>query len=122
MNPASGRDLVARSYTDMSYKYFFGLNPEDDVIASSLLTVFRRQRMKDIDLMDMLIGSTIDKAKALGLLSSKKIIIDSTHTLSVFKRYTPSETMICWLLSKNLESIVNFTRNFPWYRYPKNQT
>lgn len=93
MNPASDRDLVARSYTDMSYKYFLGLNPEDDVIDPSLLTVFRRQRMKGIDLMDLLIRSTIDKAKALGLLSSKKIIIDSTHTLSVFKRYTPSEAI-----------------------------
>ena len=93
MNPASDRDLVARSYTDMSYKYFLGLNPEDDVIDPSLLTVFRRQRMKDIDLMDLLIRSTIDKAKALGLLSSKKIIVDSTHTLSVFKRYTPSEAI-----------------------------
>lgn len=93
MNPASDRDLVARSYTDMSYKYFLGLNPEDDVIDPSLLTVFRRQRMKDIDLMDLLIRSTIDKAKALGLLSSKKIIVDSTHTLSVFKSYTPSEAI-----------------------------
>ena len=68
MNTSSDRDLVARSYTDMSYKYFLGLNPEDDVIDSSLLTVFRRQRMKDVDLMDLLIRSTIDKAKALGLL------------------------------------------------------
>lgn len=93
MNPASDRDLVARSYTDMSYKFFLGLNPEDDVIDPSLLTVFRRQRMKDIDLMDLLIRSTIDKALTLGLLSSKKIIVDSTHTLSVFKRYTPSEAI-----------------------------
>ena len=51
MYPASDRDLVVRSYTDMSYKFFLGLNPEDDVIAPSLLTVFRRQRMKDINLM-----------------------------------------------------------------------
>ena len=93
MNPASDRDLVARSYTDMLYKYFLGLNPEDNVIAPFLLTVFRRQRMKDIDLMDLLIRSTIDKAKVLGLLSSKKITVDSTHTLSVFKRYTPSESI-----------------------------
>lgn len=93
MHPASDRDLVARSYTDMSYKFFLGLNPEDDVIAPSLLTVFRRQRMKDINLMDLLLRSTIDKAKALGLLSSRKVIVDSTHTLSVFKRYTPSEAI-----------------------------
>lgn len=90
MHPASDRDLVARSYTDMSYKYFLGFNPEDDVIDPSLLTVFRRQRMKDINLIDLLLRSTIDKAKALGLLASKKVLVDSTHTLSVFKRYTPS--------------------------------
>lgn len=77
----------------MSYKYFLGLNPEDDVIDPSLLTVFRRQRMKDIHLMDLLLRSTLDKAKAFGLFSSKKVIIDSPHTLSVFKRYTPSEAI-----------------------------
>lgn len=93
MHPASDRDLVARSYTDMSYKYFLGLNPEDDVIDPSLLTVFRRQRMKDVNLMDLLLRSTLDKAKAFGLLSSQKVIIDSTHPLSVFKRYTPSEAI-----------------------------
>lgn len=93
MHPASDRDLVARSYTDMSYKFFLGLNPEDDVIDPSLLTVFRRQRMKDINLMDLLLRSTIDKARAFGLLSSRKVIIDSTHTLSVFKRYMPSEAI-----------------------------
>lgn len=93
MYPASDRDLVARSYTDMSYKFFLGLNLEDDVIDPSLLTVFRRQRMKDINLMDLLLHSTINKAKALGLLSSRKVIVDSTHTLSVFKRYTPSEAI-----------------------------
>ncbi|HBV83731.1 transposase [uncultured Phocaeicola sp.] len=28
MHPVSTRNLVARSYTDMSYKYFPGLNPD----------------------------------------------------------------------------------------------
>lgn len=78
----------------MSYKFFLGLSPEDNVIDPSLLTVFRRQRMKDINLMDLLLRSTIDKAKALGVLSSRKVIVDSTHTLSVFKRYTPPEAIV----------------------------
>lgn len=72
MYPTSGRELVARSYTDMSYKIILGLNPEDDVIDPSLLTVFRRQRMKDINLMDLLLRSTLDKARALGLNFIKK--------------------------------------------------
>ena len=45
MHPASDEDLVKRAYTDMSYKFFLGLNPEDDVIDSSLLSKFRRQRL-----------------------------------------------------------------------------
>lgn len=93
MYPASDRDLVVRSYTDMSYKFFLGLNHEDDIIDPSLLTMFRRQRMKDINLMNLLLRSTLDKPKTLSLLSSRKVIVDSTHTLSVFKRYTPSEAI-----------------------------
>lgn len=94
MHPVfSDRDLIARSRTDMAYKYFLGLCPEDDVIDPSLLTVFRRQRIRDINLMDLLLRSSLDKAKALGLIVSKKILVDSTHTLSVFRRYTPAEAI-----------------------------
>lgn len=93
MHPASDRELVERSYTDMAYKYFLGLMPEDDVIDPSLLTVFRRKRMKDLDLINLLIKSSLDKAKTLGLISSKRIIIDATHTLSVFRSYAPSEAI-----------------------------
>ena len=93
MHPVSDRDLIARSRTDMAYKYFLGLRPEDDVIDPSLLTVFRRQRIRDINLMDLLLRSSLDKAKALGLIVSKKILVDSTHTLSVFRRYTPAEAI-----------------------------
>lgn len=77
MHPVSDRDLIARSRTDMAYKYFLGLRPENDVIDPSLLTVFRRQRIRDINLMDLLLRSSLDKAKALGLIVSKKILVDS---------------------------------------------
>jgi hypothetical protein len=40
-------DLVERGMFDMSFKYFLGLRPEDDVIDSSSLTKFRKQRLKD---------------------------------------------------------------------------
>jgi len=93
MHPVSDRDLIARSRTDMAYRYFLGLRSEDDVIVPSLLTVFCRQRIKDINLMDLLLRSSLDKAKALGLMVSKRILVDSTHTLSVFRRYTPAEAI-----------------------------
>lgn len=56
--------------------------PEDDVIDPSLLTKFRRQRLQDVNLLDMLITKSISIAKKNGLLKSKTIIVDSTHTVS----------------------------------------
>ena len=41
---------------DMSFKYFLGMAPEDEVIDPSSLTKFRRLRLKDVGLLDMLIG------------------------------------------------------------------
>lgn len=47
----SDRDLVSRAKTDMAMKFFLGLNPEDAVISSSLLTKFRRQHLNNVDLL-----------------------------------------------------------------------
>ena len=61
MHPASDEDLVKRAYTDMSYKFFLGLNPEDDVIDSSLLSKFRRQRLhyKPLDFLKRMAGQIL---------------------------------------------------------------
>ena len=75
-------DLVDRCMSDMACKYFLGLAPEDEVIDSSTLSKFRRQRLKDVDLLDMLIGKSIETAREKGIELSRKIIVDSTHTLS----------------------------------------
>jgi len=50
-------DLVERSKYDMSFKYFLGMAPEDDVIDSSSLTKFRRLRLQNVSLLDMLKNS-----------------------------------------------------------------
>ena len=75
-------DLVDKCMYDMSYKYFLGLAPEDKVIEASTLSKFRRMRLKDMNLLDMLINKSIDIAKAKGIEISKKIIVDATHSLS----------------------------------------
>ncbi|WP_338233243.1 IS1182 family transposase [Companilactobacillus muriivasis] len=89
----SDRDLVKRAKTDMAMKFFLGLNPEDDVIHPSLLTKFRRQRLKDSNLLDMLIAKTVDIAMDNGLIKTNRIIIDSTHTAANFNQKTPIETL-----------------------------
>jgi len=58
------------------------MNPEDDVIDSSSLTKFRKLRLKDTDLLNLLINKTVTIAIEKGIIRSKSIIVDATHTLS----------------------------------------
>lgn len=74
--------VVERSRYDMSFKYFLDMNPEDDVIDPSSLTKFRKLRLKDTDLLNLLINKTVTIAVEKGIIRSKSIIIDATHTLS----------------------------------------
>ena len=75
-------DVVERSGYDMSFKYFLDMNPEDEVINPSSLTKFRKLRLKDTDLLNLLINKTVTIAIEKGIIRSKSIIVDATHTLS----------------------------------------
>jgi hypothetical protein len=48
----------------VSFKYFLDMAPEDAVIDASSLTKFRKLRLKDMNLLDMLIGKTVEIALA----------------------------------------------------------
>ena len=80
------------------FKYFLGYDPEETkLINPSLLTVFRRERLKDEEenLMDKLINKTIEIALEKGLIEVKnKIIVDSTHTNAMFHHISPREELI----------------------------
>lgn len=58
----SDADIVERSKYDLSFKYFLRMAPEDSVINSSSLTKFLKLRLTDINLLDMLIGKTVELA------------------------------------------------------------
>ncbi|TFB12640.1 transposase, partial [Filobacillus milosensis] len=73
-------DLIERARVDMSFKYFLDMAPEDDVIDPSLLTHFRRRRLKDENLLDLLVGKTVELAVKHDIIQSKSIIVDATHT------------------------------------------
>lgn len=75
-------DVVERSRFDMSFKYFLGISPEDDVINPSSLTKFRKLRLKDTDLLNLLITKTVRIAIEKDIIRSRSIIVDATHTLS----------------------------------------
>ncbi len=104
----SDRGLIERTMTDLLFKYFLGYNPEEtNLIDSSLLTVFRRERLIDNDenLMDKLIEKTVELALEKGLIEVKnKIIVDSTHTNAMYSHISPREELI--KQAKNLRKAV----------------
>ncbi|PCD80784.1 IS5/IS1182 family transposase [Lysinibacillus fusiformis] len=87
----SDEDLVERSKYDMSFKYFLDMAPEEDVIHSSSLTKFRRIRLQDVGLLDLLIGKTVEIALEKNIISSKTIIVDATHTKARYNQKSPKE-------------------------------
>ena len=93
LHPMSDVDLVERALYDLSYKYFLGLNPEDEVINASTLSKFRKLRLKDTELLDMLIEKTVQIAMDKGIIESKSIIVDATHTKSRYNRHPIREVL-----------------------------
>jgi transposase len=81
-------DVVERSQYDMSFKYFLDMAPEDEVINPSSLTKFRKLRLKDADLLNLLISKTVSIAIEKDIIKSKSIIVDATHSLSRSNPYS----------------------------------
>lgn len=86
-------DVVERSQYDMSFKYFLDMSPEEGVIDPSSLTKFRKLRLKDNDLLNLLINKTVTIAIEKGIIRSKSIIVDATHSLSRANPYSALEVL-----------------------------
>ena len=97
-------DVVERSKYDMSFKYFLDMAPEESVIEPSSLTKFRKLRLKDMNLLDLLISKTVSIAIEKGIIKSKSIIVDSTHTKARYNQKSPREILLDY--SKNLRKAV----------------
>ena len=87
-------DVVERSRYDMSFKYFLGMSPENtDLINPSSLCKFRKLRLKDKVLLNLLVGKTVEIAIEKGIIKSRTIIVDATHTGSRSNPYSPIEIL-----------------------------
>jgi hypothetical protein len=62
IHDVSDVDIVERSKYDMSFKYFLYMAPEEALIDSSSLIKFRKLRLKDMNLLDMLVNKTVEIA------------------------------------------------------------
>jgi hypothetical protein len=63
------------------------------VIDSSSLTKFRKLRLKDLNLLDMLINKTVEIAIEKGINQSKAIVVDATHTKARYNQKSPREIL-----------------------------
>lgn len=79
----------------MSFKYFLNLSPaEVDLIHPSTLTKFRKLRLKDMSLLDLLIKKTVEIAIDKGVLVSKTLIVDATHTNARYNQKSAREVLL----------------------------
>lgn len=83
--------MLEYSKYDMSFNYFLDMALEDSVIDPSSLTKFRKLRLKDVGLLDMLIGKTVEIALEKEIIKSKTIIVDATHTKARYNQKSPKE-------------------------------
>ena len=97
-------DVVERSRYDMSFKYFLDMAPEDEVINPSSLTKFRKLRLKNSNLLDLLINKTVELALEKEIIKGKAIIVDSTHTKCRYNQKSYREALLD--ASKNLRKSV----------------
>lgn len=113
-------DVVERSKYDMSFKYFLDMAPEEEVINPSTLTKFRKLRLKDINLLDMLINKTVTIAIEKGIIKSKSIIVDATHTKARYNQKSPRE--ILQEKSRNLRKAIYQVEEAMKDKFPSKNT
>jgi transposase len=111
----SDERLIGNAQTDMAYKYFLDLDPEDEMIDPSLLTKFRKTRITE-DILEEMLRETIRQAIERGLIKSTAIIVDSTHTNAAVRPKTV--TQVLRELSKRLRreiyrEMVELSEKFP---------
>jgi transposase len=113
----SDRDVVDRARTDLAFKYFLGIAPEDDVIDASSLTKFRKMRLTDNNIINILLSKTVEIAVNNGIKLSKTIIIDSTHSESKYNVLSAREHLL--EVAKNLRKKVYDTDESYTDKMPK---
>lgn len=88
----SDETLISSAQTDMAYKFFLDLEPEAKMIDPSLLTKFRKTRITE-DILEEMLKETIQQALDKGLIKSGTIIVDSTHTNASMRAKSPTQIL-----------------------------
>mgnify|MGYP000923586506 CR=1 FL=1 len=112
----SDEALISNAQTDMAYKFFLDMEPEAKMIDPSLLTKFRKTRITE-DILEEMLKETIQQALDKKLIKSGTIIVDSTHTIASVRAKSP--TQILRDMSKQLRKEVYKTAFELSERFPE---
>jgi transposase len=107
--------LIQSAAVNMAYKYFLELDPEDELIDSSLLTKFRKTRITE-DILEEMLKETIRQAINKGLIKSTAIIVDATHVRANATAKKPTELLREMTKKLRLEiykSLYELSEKFP---------
>jgi transposase len=77
----SDERVIEDSQYNLAYKWFLGLNPEDTLPDPSQLSRFRRHRL-GVSQIEKVLDHMVEQCVEKGLIQSKALIIDSTHSLA----------------------------------------
>ncbi|MEC2129311.1 IS1182 family transposase [Brevibacillus centrosporus] len=84
--------IIEEAQVNLAYKWFLGLNPEDKLPDPSQLSRFRNHRL-GAGAVDEVLKSVVRQCIEKGLVKSKTIIMDSTHTLAASQKQKPLEVL-----------------------------
>lgn len=88
----SDERVIQEAQVNLAYKWFLGLNPEDTVPDASQLSRFRNHRL-GAGAVDEVLKAIVRQCIEKGLVKSKTIIMDSTHTLASSQKQKPLEVL-----------------------------
>lgn len=100
----SDEQIKLEAELNLAYMYFLGLNPEDTLPDKSLLSKFRRHRLGESTL-DEIITEIARQCVDQGILEGKSVSIDATHVEANTVKKTPERIMkqLAWKIAGTFE-------------------
>lgn len=88
----SDKNVIEESNLNIAFLWFLGVNPDEDLPDSSLLAKFRKMRLKEVTLDDI-ITEIVRQCVEKGIIHCGAISIDATHTEANTKKKVPERIM-----------------------------
>lgn len=84
--------VIQDTQVNLAYKWFVGLSPEDPLPDPSQLSRFRNHRL-GTGQVDEILKAVVRQCIDHGLISSKTLLVDGTHTAANAQKHTPLEVL-----------------------------